>query len=59
MSGIKTGAVCLVCHGDNLADAISEKLAADYPHDRARGYAQGDIRGAFSLTRSTTDAGSQ
>ena len=59
MSAIKTGAVCLVCHGDNLVDAISEKLDADYPHDRARGYAQGDIRGAFSLTWSTTDAGSQ
>lgn len=59
MSGIKTGAVCLVCHGDNLADAISEKLDADYPHDRARGYAQGDIRGAFSLTWSTVDVGSQ
>ena len=59
MSAIKTGAVCLVCHGDNLVDAISEKLDVDYPHDRARGYAQGDIRGAFSLTWSTTDAGSQ
>ncbi len=59
MSAIKTGPVCLVCHGDNLIDAISEKLDVDYPHDRARGYAQGDIRGAFSLTWSTTDAGSQ
>jgi len=59
MSAIKTGAVCLVCHGDNLADAISEKLQADYPHDLARGYGQGDIRGAFSLTWSAANVGSR
>jgi hypothetical protein len=59
MAAIETGAVCLVCHGENLADAISDQLQADYPHDRARGYAQGDIRGAFSLTWSSGDAGSQ
>ncbi len=59
MSAIKTGPVCLVCHGDNLVDEISEQLDADYPHDRARGYAQGDIRGAFSVTWSSTNARSQ
>jgi hypothetical protein len=59
MSAIKTGPVCLVCHGDRLADAIDDQLRADYPHDRARGYALGDIRGAFSLTWSTADADSQ
>ena len=59
MSAIRTGAVCLACHGENLADTISQQLQADYPHDRARGYALGDIRGAFSLTWSSADAGSQ
>ena len=59
MSAIRTGAVCLACHGDNLPDAIGDQLQLDYPHDRARGYSQGDIRGAFSLTWSTADADSQ
>ena len=59
MSAIRAGAVCLACHGDPLADTIKDQLQADYPHDRARGYALGDIRGAFSLTWSSADAGSQ
>ena len=59
MAAIRTGAVCLACHGDKLPEAIADQLEADYPHDRARGYSQGDIRGAFSLTWSTADADSQ
>ena len=50
MMAIPTGPVCLTCHGQALADTLDARLAIDYPHDRARGYALGDVRGAFSVT---------
>ncbi|MBT8088016.1 MAG: DUF3365 domain-containing protein [Gammaproteobacteria bacterium] len=50
MAAIETQGVCLACHGSTLAGGVDEALQQDYPHDRARGYAAGDIRGAFSVT---------
>lgn len=50
MKAIPTGPVCLACHGTALADVVRERLDQDYPHDRARGYELGDVRGAFSVT---------
>lgn len=50
MAAIKTGAVCLACHGASLSPELDAILDADYPHDRARGYGPGDVRGAFSVT---------
>jgi len=49
MKAIPTGAVCLACHGETLAPEIREALDTDYPHDRARGYELGQVRGAFSI----------
>jgi hypothetical protein len=49
MKAIPTGGVCLACHGQSLAQEIREALDTDYPHDRARGYELGQIRGAFSI----------
>ena len=44
---------CLGCHGDRqqLAPEVAEVLAERYPHDRAVGYALGDLRGAVSIKR--------
>jgi len=50
IKAIPTGAVCLACHGEQLAPDVEESLDIAYPHDRARGYSLGDIRGAFSIT---------
>ena len=50
MKAIPTGAVCLACHGEELAPEVKESLDTAYPHDRARGYSLGEIRGAFSIT---------
>jgi len=50
LRAIGTQAVCLACHGEEIADEVRESIAADYPFDRARGYSVGDIRGAFSIT---------
>jgi hypothetical protein len=46
-------APCLACHGDpnSIDPAIKEILANKYPHDRATGYAPGDLRGAFTVKR--------
>ena len=46
---IKTGPLCLNCHGapDNPAAGVKKSLTELYPHDRAVGYAEGDLRGIF------------
>jgi len=44
---IYTAPLCTTCHGAQLAPAISAKLAALYPDDQARDYAEGDLRGLF------------
>lgn len=40
---------CLGCHGPDIKPAIAAALDEKYPNDHARGYAVGDIRGAFTL----------
>jgi len=51
MKAIPTQGICLSCHGDKLAPAITEKLQQLYPQDQATGFKLGDIRGAFTITR--------
>lgn len=52
MKAIPTQQVCLACHGgDAVAPEVADRIATYYPDDQARGYAEGDLRGAFSLTR--------
>jgi Protein of unknown function (DUF3365). len=46
-----TQQVCLTCHGENIADGIKAKLAAEYPHDKATGYGVGMVRGIVSIRR--------
>jgi hypothetical protein len=41
---------CLMCHGKNLAPAVAGQVAAEYPGDRATGFAEGDFRGLFWVT---------
>ena len=50
MKAIPTGALCLNCHGTQLAPDVVEKLHALYPEDQATGYSGGDLRGAFTIT---------
>jgi hypothetical protein len=49
MKAIPTGGVCVACHGGAVSDDVRQLLDEHYPHDRACGYAPGDIRGAFSI----------
>jgi len=45
--------VCLTCHGDpaTIADGVKARLAAEYPLDKATGYAPGMVRGIVSVKR--------
>jgi len=51
MKATPTGEVCLACHGGTLNPEVAAALDQAYPGDRARGYAVGDVRGAFSLAK--------
>jgi hypothetical protein len=51
MKAIPTAEVCLNCHGAELAPAGQAKIDELYPDDKATGYAVGDLRGAFVVTR--------
>jgi hypothetical protein len=52
MKAIPTGAVCLKCHGSNIADPVQTSLSKLYPEDQATGFSLGDIRGAFTIRKS-------
>ena len=51
MKAIPTAALCLNCHGDNLKPEVDAKLKELYPNDQARGFKEGDLRGAFTLAK--------
>jgi type IV secretory pathway TrbL component len=45
--------LCLTCHGDpaTFSDGVKARLAAEYPLDKATGYAPGMVRGIISIKR--------
>lgn len=49
---------CAACHGsaEQITPATRERLAMEYPHDRATGYAVGEQRGAFAFKRLLADS---
>ncbi|MFP3874483.1 MAG: DUF3365 domain-containing protein [Thiohalophilus sp.] len=51
MKAIPTGELCLKCHGSELDPGVSAKLEKLYPEDRATGYSEGDLRGAFTIIK--------
>lgn len=51
MKAIETKELCLGCHGASIPDSVRRRLDELYPQDEARGYAAGQLRGAFTLTR--------
>ena len=42
---------CLGCHGENIKPELLQLLDKHYPLDQARGFREGDLRGAFTLSR--------
>lgn len=55
MKAIPTNAVCLTCHGTSIPPDVGKTLAVLYPDDLATGFSEGDIRGAFVVTRRVGD----
>jgi hypothetical protein len=51
MKAIPTAGICLQCHGTAIAPEVSARLDDLYPDDKATGYSEGEIRGAFLVTR--------
>jgi hypothetical protein len=51
MKAIPAGEVCLACHGAAITPEVAAALDAAYPEDQARGYALGDVRRAFSVSK--------
>lgn len=46
-----TQGLCLTCHSSSVSKSVKKALKKYYPHDKATGYQLGDIRGAFSLSK--------
>jgi hypothetical protein len=53
MKAIPVQSLCLTCHGspETISPGVAQRLDEEYPHDRARGYAVGQIRGAVTVKR--------
>ncbi len=41
------GAMCLTCHGTQVAPELVTAITARYPQDQARGFSEGELRGFF------------
>jgi len=52
-----TKKVCLKCHGAQLSEKIAESLKSAYPHDKAVGFKEGDLRGVIvaEIKKSATE----
>lgn len=51
MAAIPTAEVCTKCHGDNVESEVVDLLHKYYPDDLATGFKIGDLRGAFTLSK--------
>jgi hypothetical protein len=51
MQAIGTAEGCLGCHGEKIKPELLSLLDQRYPQDQARGFREGDLRGAFTLSR--------
>lgn len=51
MKAIPTEAMCLTCHGSDISPAIMTRLTELYPQDKAIGFKEGDLRGAFVVVK--------
>ena len=53
MKAIPVQPLCLSCHGTDamVAPEVAQRLQSEYPHDRARGYTLGQIRGGVTIKR--------
>lgn len=55
MKAVPTAAVCLNCHGSEIKPEVAAKINRFYPDDKATGFREGDIRGAFVVTKTIAE----
>lgn len=51
MKPIVTAGPCVLCHGDAVPPEAMAAIRERYPDDRATGFAPGEMRGAFTITK--------
>lgn len=51
MKAIPIDTVCMACHGEAIGEPVRAALAEKYPHDAATGYKVGELRGAFTISK--------
>ena len=51
MKAIEVKGLCLNCHGPHVAGPVQSAIDDLYPTDKATGYREGDLRGAFTLSK--------
>lgn len=51
MKAIPTASLCLTCHGTDIDPSVRKALEDAYPGDKATGYSEGDVRGAFTIVQ--------
>lgn len=51
LKAIVTAPMCLQCHGPELAADVAAAVKKLYPDDAATGFAVGDLRGAFTVSK--------
>lgn len=51
LKAISTAPMCLQCHGPELATDVAAAVKKLYPDDAATGFAVGDLRGAFTVSK--------
>lgn len=51
MKAIPTEAMCLTCHGSEISPVVMTRLKELYPQDKATGFKEGDLRGAFVVVK--------
>jgi hypothetical protein len=55
MKAIPVGEICLNCHGSGIGPEVKAQIDSFYPEDHATGFALGELRGAFTITKAAAN----
>lgn len=55
MKAIPTAGLCLTCHGTEISPEVTAELTRLYPQDKATGFKEGDLRGAFVVVKNLAE----
>ncbi len=55
MKAIPTGEICLSCHGSSIGPELKATIDSRYLEDQATGFALGELRGAFTITKTSAN----